>query len=87
MRRFVPALLCLAMLGFGAPARATTEPPPERFEYYGPVRICDRGFAFDVREGEGYLKQGYSYSWTHFIMWNDGYLNLGQPWALVEEPL
>jgi len=41
------------LLGAGA-SRAIPPPPPELRQYYGPVRACGDGYAFDAAEGEGY---------------------------------
>ena len=88
MKRLVLAGLCLALAGLPGPVRAHTPVPPPRFEYYGPLRICDGAFAFDVRDGEGYIKEGYPDSNpTYLILSNGGYLKLGSPWLYDAEAL
>lgn len=93
MSRLVAAALCLAMLGAAA-ADARTPAPPERHEYYGPIRICgeiargEANFAFDVHDSEAYIVEG-DPDWrlTHLVLSGGGYLKIGDPSPYDEEPM
>ena len=57
MRRLGMALAAAAVLAHGPAAPSLPEIPPDR-HYYGPLRGCARGVAFDVREGEAFSDNG-----------------------------
>lgn len=82
MRRFVFASACLAMLAAARPAPAHEPVPPDFYQAYGPLRICDGDLAFDVKENEGYIGSGDP---SHVIFWKDGALNVDQSHYNLEE--
>ena len=56
--------LCLAVSWTGGPPATAVPPAIPSASYYGPVRICEPHFAFDVRSGEGYLAQSGHTIWA-----------------------
>lgn len=78
VRSALASLLLFAMAALPAAAHV---PHVERSRaYYGPIRICDPQFAFDVLGGEGYL-------WSvnqHSVRFGRHYLSVGR-WLLADE--
>lgn len=57
--RAIAALLAgLAAAAPAPPAAASLPPPIIPKDYYGPIRACGQGFAFDALEGEAYGEAG-----------------------------
>jgi hypothetical protein len=79
-RRALAALL-VPVAALPGPARARTPVMAPTHAYYGPLRICDRLFAFDVRAGEGYLDG----AWGHIVRFGGRYLGVGQRWLYAGE--
>ena len=69
------------MPGVGAPVRAHEPTPEPTRQYYGPLRICDANYAFDVSAGEGFVREGgYGY-FPDLILSTGGYLSIGGYWT------
>jgi hypothetical protein len=69
------ATLWLAAAAAGLPhipVAASLPDPPESHDYYGPVRACGEGYAFDAREGEAFSDVGA----THALFFPGGMLFL-----------
>ena len=79
--RIVLAALCLAVPGTGAPVRAHEPASEPARQYYGPLRICDENFAFDVSAGEGFVREGGYGSFPDLILSTGGYLTIGGRWT------
>jgi hypothetical protein len=75
------AALLLSVAVLSGPGRANTPVMAPMRAYYGPLRICDRLFAFDVRAGEGYLDG----AWGHVVRFGGHYLGVGQRWLYAGE--
>ena len=92
--RFAGLLLSLTAVGLASPGVATVPPPVPMDSYYGPIRVCEPLFAFDVREGEGYVHGGHTI-WTRgaahgigdrWIYAGDEYRDIVRPLGEIEMP-